>query len=155
MTPVVFAPDALRDIIDMQRYFSAAGSARAADRYIDDVVRACLDLASFPYRGAQRDTVTPDMRFLHHQRRCTIAYKVGERASVTIIGIFYGGGDYSHLLREPPAHYQRPVYRTLAAIPAPGLGWSHGHTARRAQSGGTGRRLNLASDSGAHREESC
>jgi plasmid stabilization system protein ParE len=90
MTHVVFAPDALRDIIEMQRYFSAAGSARAADRYIDDVVRACLDLVGFPNRGAQRDTVTPDVRFLHHQRRCTIAYKVGDHASVTIIGIFYG-----------------------------------------------------------------
>lgn len=155
MTHVVFAPDALRDVIEMQRYFSAAGSARAADRYIDDVVRACLDLVGFPNRGAQRDTVTPDVRFLHHQRRCTIAYKVGEHASVTIIGIFYGGRDHSHLLREPLPQYRLAIYRTLAAIPAPGLGWSHGHTARRAQAHGRGRRLNLASDSGAHREESC
>ncbi|PKD79010.1 hypothetical protein CWS33_28455 [Escherichia coli] len=45
----------------------------------------------------------------------------------------------------------------LAAIPPPGLGWSHGQTVRRRQASGagSGRRLNLASDSGAHREESC
>ncbi|GAB1845938.1 hypothetical protein MyNCGM683_07640 [Achromobacter xylosoxidans] len=47
--------------------------------------------------------------------------------------------------------------RKLAAIPSPGLGWSHGQTVRRLKAPGTesGRRVNLASDSGAHREESC
>lgn len=155
MTGVVFSPDALRDIIDMQRYFSAAGSPQSANRYVDSVVHACPDLVNFPYRGAQRNIESPGLRFLHHQKRCTIAYEVNDDASLTIVGVFYGGRDYSHLLQEPPAQYGIPRYRTLAAIPAPGLGWSHGHTARRAQAGGTGRCLNLASDSGAHREESC
>jgi hypothetical protein len=47
--------------------------------------------------------------------------------------------------------------RELAAIPSPGLGWSYGQTVRRrkASGAGSGQRLNLASDSGAHREESC
>lgn len=98
---VVFTPDALRDIVNMQRYFSAAGTSATADGY--------------------------------------------------------GGRDYSHLLREPARPYRLRTHRKLAAIPSPGLGWSHGQTVRRRQASGagSGRRLNLASDSGAHREESC
>ena len=80
-----------------------------------------------------------DLRFLHHLKRCTSAYKVNDGASLVIVGVFYGERDYRHLLQEPPAQYGIPRYRTLAAIPAPGLGWSHGHTARRAQAPGMGR----------------
>lgn len=45
---VVFTPDALRDIVNMQRYFSAAGTSATANGYVDGVIQACLDLAHFP-----------------------------------------------------------------------------------------------------------
>ena len=154
---VVFTPDALRDIVNMQRYFSAAGTSATADGYVDGVIQAGLDLAHFPKRGARRHAANPNLRFLHHQKRCTIAYSVNDDGSVTILGVFYGGRDYSHLLHEPARPYRLRTHRKLAAIPSPGLGWSHGQTVcrRQASDAGSGRRLNLASDSGAHREESC
>ncbi|AKP91461.1 type II toxin-antitoxin system RelE/ParE family toxin [Achromobacter ruhlandii] len=157
MFRVVFTPDALRDIVNMQRYFSPAGTSATADGYVDGVIQACLDLAHFPRRGARRHAANPNLRFLHHQKRCTIAYSVNDDGSVTIMGVFYGGRDYSHLLHEPARPYRLRTHRKLAAIPSPGLGWSYGQTMRRRKASGAGssRRLNLASDSGAHREESC
>ncbi|CUJ30441.1 Uncharacterised protein [Achromobacter xylosoxidans] len=121
------------------------------------MIQACLDLAHFPRRGARRHAANPNLRFPHHQKRCIIAYSLNDDGSVTILGVFYGGRDYSHLLHEPARPYRVRTYRKLAAIPSPGLGWSHGQTVRRLKAPGTdsGRRVNLASDSGAHREESC
>ena len=86
-----------------------------------------------------------------------LPYSLNDDGSLTILGVFYGGRDYSHLLHEPARPYRVRTYRKLAAIPSPGLGWSHGQTVRRLKAPGTdsGRRVNLASDSGAHREESC
>lgn len=126
--------------ISTQPCAADSGKSRpSANRYVDSVVHACLDLVNFPYGAAQRNVASPGLQFLHHPKRCTIAYEVNDAASLVIVGVCYGGRDYSHLLPEPPAQYGIPRYQTLAAIPAPGLGWSHGHTARRAQAPGMGR----------------
>lgn len=57
MFRVVFTPDALRDIVNMQRYFSPAGTSATADGYVDGVIQACLAWPIF--QDAERGAMPP------------------------------------------------------------------------------------------------
>ena len=54
-----------------------------------------MSFDTFPERGAQRDDLLPRLRPVGYRRRVTIAFRVdAASATVTILGVFYGGQDF-------------------------------------------------------------
>lgn len=77
------------------------GPDRAAG-YVDAITDYCDSLETFPHRGQRRDDMRPGLRLIGFRRRVTIAFTV-EDASVTILGVFYGGQDVEAALRAEDA----------------------------------------------------
>ncbi|MBU0557351.1 MAG: type II toxin-antitoxin system RelE/ParE family toxin [Alphaproteobacteria bacterium] len=96
---VSFAPEAEAQLISLFRYIAREASADIADRYVGAIVEHCEKLAEFPHRGSPRDDVRLGLRTIAFRRRVTIAYSAID-ASVTILGIFYGGQDFAALLGD-------------------------------------------------------
>ncbi|GAA0570481.1 type II toxin-antitoxin system RelE/ParE family toxin [Rhizomicrobium electricum] len=97
---VVFAPNAEQDLDDLYCYIADhSGLARAED-FVGELVQECLELRAFPERGSPRSDIRPNLRTTSYARRVTIAYSVDQGAyTVAILGIFYGGRDFAHLLK--------------------------------------------------------
>ncbi|MHA3905199.1 type II toxin-antitoxin system RelE/ParE family toxin [Castellaniella sp. WN] len=101
---VVFSPEALEQLADLYRYVAQAASPNIAADYTDAIVTYCESLATFPYRGSQRDDVRLGLRITHYRKRAVIAFDV-EGDQVSVLGVFYGGQDYAAILQEDdPAH---------------------------------------------------
>ncbi len=83
-------------------YFCIAenGGEKTAEAFVGGIQQFCLKLADFPHRGSHRDlTSVPGLRTVGYKRRATIAFTVDDdRASVTILGVFYGGQDFERYL---------------------------------------------------------
>jgi toxin ParE1/3/4 len=96
---IVFAPEARDHLVALYRYIAERGSAAVAKSYTDAIVDYCERLADFPRRGTKRDDIRPGLRTVGFRRRITIAFVVGT-ATVTILGVFYGGQDYETAFRR-------------------------------------------------------
>jgi toxin ParE1/3/4 len=91
---VVFAPEALDQLVELEARIAAAGAPRTAAEYVDAIVTFCEQLESFPFRGVPRDDLLPGLRVTHYRGRTVIAYRVtGE--TVAVLGVYYGGQDYT------------------------------------------------------------
>lgn len=98
--PVVFTPEALKQLEALYAYIAQAASPLVAQRYTDAIVTYCETLQTFPVRGARRDDIRPGLRITNYRGRAVIAFDVsGER--IAIIGVFYGGKDYETALSPP------------------------------------------------------
>ncbi len=51
----------------------------------------------FPHRGKPRDDIRPGLRTVGFRRRVVVAFAVLDR-DVVIVGVFYGGRDYTAVL---------------------------------------------------------
>ena len=96
---VVFAPEALADLVSLYDHLADAASPAQALAYVEQVQAYCLDFATFPERGTRRDELRPGLRTIGYQRRVTIAFHVTTRTVVTD-RILYGGRDLDTLLAE-------------------------------------------------------
>lgn len=94
---IVFAPEARGHLVALYRYIAERGSAAVA-KSTDAIVDYSERLADFPRRGTKRDDIRPGLRTVGFRRRITIAFVVGT-ATVTILGVFYGGQDYETAFR--------------------------------------------------------
>jgi plasmid stabilization system protein ParE len=94
---VQFAPEALAQLIDLEQGISDAGAPVAGARYVDAMVDYCMKLHAFPHRGVARDDLISGLRITHFRKRAIIAYLVDD-ATVSIVGVFYGGQDYESAL---------------------------------------------------------
>jgi len=94
---VQFAPEALAQLVDLENRIADAGAPVAGARYVDAIVDYCMKLQSFPERGVPRDDLILGMRITHFRKRAIIAYLV-DSATVSIVGVFYGGQDYESAL---------------------------------------------------------
>lgn len=94
--PVVFAPEAEAQLIQMYRYLASAAGPEIATKYTNAVVSYCESLTTFPERGTRRDDIRPGLRITHHRGRTSIAFAV-QPERVEIVGIFHGGRDYTGL----------------------------------------------------------
>ncbi|AZF41589.1 KluB [Pseudomonas sp. R1-43-08] len=97
---VVFSPEALAQLDALEDYISDVGSPPVAARFIDNLVSYCESLALFPLRGLRRDDLLTGLRVTHYRRTPLIAFRVRAGCeTVSIVGIFYGGQDYTALLQ--------------------------------------------------------
>jgi toxin ParE1/3/4 len=98
---VIFTPRAERQLKALYvRIADDSGNARA-DHYIDGIVADCRSLSTFPERGTKRDDIRPNLRTKGYARRVIIAFSVNvSTETVAIHGVFYGGQDFEHLLRD-------------------------------------------------------
>ncbi|HEY3595921.1 MAG TPA: type II toxin-antitoxin system RelE/ParE family toxin [Paraburkholderia sp.] len=90
---VRFAPEAVEQLGNLERYIAETASPRLAADYVDAIVSYCESLQTFPNRGMRRDDVRPGLRVTNYRGRAVIAFVV-EANQPTIIGVFYGGQDY-------------------------------------------------------------
>ena len=98
---VVFTPRAKRQLDDLYAYIADNSSEARAEKFVGGLVGDCLALSTFPERGTKRDDIRPNLRITSYARRVAIALSVDvSNAIVAIHGVFYGGQDYEHLLRE-------------------------------------------------------
>ncbi|SEB09194.1 Plasmid stabilization system protein ParE [Paraburkholderia sartisoli] len=99
--PVKFAPEALSQLEDIERYIAEAASPALAARYVDGIVAYCESLRIFPRRGTRRDDIRPGLRITHYRRRTIIAFAVRD-GQAFIEGVFYGGQNYEGALNPDP-----------------------------------------------------
>ncbi|MCB8877226.1 type II toxin-antitoxin system RelE/ParE family toxin [Acidisoma silvae] len=95
-TEVVFAPEALRDLIGLYDYVSDKAGAQIALNFADTIRRYCLTFGTFPQRGMRRDDLRPGLRVVGFRRRITIAFHVAPDR-VVIDRILYAGRDTDRL----------------------------------------------------------
>ncbi|WP_395608652.1 type II toxin-antitoxin system RelE/ParE family toxin [Pseudomonas sp. B22129] len=96
---VAFSPEALAQLDALEDYIGHTGSPLAAARLVDNIIGYCESLALFPQRGNRRDDVLPHLRITHYRHTTAIAFRVEpDIQKVSILGVFYGGQNYSALL---------------------------------------------------------
>jgi len=96
---VAFALRAEAQLDQLYSYIADNAGEAAADHYVGAIVKHCMALAAFPERGTKRDDIRPNLRTMGYKRRVTIAFSVNHiDEAVTILGIFYGGQNYSAIL---------------------------------------------------------
>jgi plasmid stabilization system protein ParE len=86
---VVLSPRAKEHLEDLENHIAEASSPRTAANYVDEILRYCASLDTFPHRGTRCDDIRPGVRMIGFRRRVTIAFEVTD--CVTILGVFYGG----------------------------------------------------------------
>lgn len=68
---------------------------------VERIVAYCEGFQTFPERGVQRDDLLPGLRIVGYRRTVNIAFRVNTAAAtVSIVGVFYGGQDYEDALSE-------------------------------------------------------
>ena len=87
---VIFAPEALEDLVALYDWIADAAGPATALGYIERLEAYCLgfDLAS--ERGQARENIRPGLRVVGFERRVTIAFSVDD-VTVTILRLLYGG----------------------------------------------------------------
>lgn len=96
---VSFRSRAEADLLALYEYIAEEAGSAVAAAYIERIEAACLNLATFPERGTQRDDIGPGLRTIGFERRATIASQVLEK-EVVILRIFYGGRDWERAFRQ-------------------------------------------------------
>lgn len=93
---VRFAPEADAQLGAIEAYIANAASSPAiAANYVDAIVDYCERFSVFPLRGTRRDDLLPGLRVTNYRGSAVIAFMVDvDTATVSILGVFYGGQDY-------------------------------------------------------------
>ena len=87
---VAFTRRAQADLHGLFDYLADRFGSINAQRYMEQIEKTCLSLATMPNRGTERSDLRPGLRTMGFRRRVTIAFRVREN-SVTILRILYGG----------------------------------------------------------------
>lgn len=87
---VAFTRSAQADLHGLFDYLADRFGIPNAQRYVEQIEKACLSLGTMPHRGSQRSDLRPGMRTMGFRRRVTIAFRI-KGDSVTILRILYGG----------------------------------------------------------------
>ena len=101
---VEFTPEAEEQLMALLLDVAhAASSATISQKYVGAIVDHCDALCVFPKRGAMRDDIRPGLRLTNYRGRTVIAFTVDDvNATVSVIGVFYGGQDYETALTVAP-----------------------------------------------------
>ena len=95
---VIFTPEAQQQILELYRYIAHAASPMIAERYTNAIVTYCEELQTLPLRGILREDLRPALRITNYKKRAVIAFAV-DAELISIIGVFYGGQDYTTALQ--------------------------------------------------------
>lgn len=90
---IVFAPEALDDLVGLYDWITQEASPAVAIGYIERLEAFCQRLSIGSERGHLRADIRPGLRIVGFERRLTIAFVVGSEA-VTILRIFAAGRDW-------------------------------------------------------------
>ncbi|MDA0569909.1 type II toxin-antitoxin system RelE/ParE family toxin [Burkholderia gladioli] len=98
MTPapyrVVFSPEAVDQLSELEARIAARGAPVTAQRYVDAIVTFCEQLDRFPQRGVPREDLLVGLRLTHYRGSTVVAYRITEE-QVAVLGIYHGGQDYA------------------------------------------------------------
>jgi toxin ParE1/3/4 len=87
---VSFTRGAQTDLLGLFDYLADRFDLTNAQRYVEQIERTCLSLATMPNRGTERSDLRPGLRTMGFRRRVTIAFRV-KGDSGSILRILYGG----------------------------------------------------------------
>jgi plasmid stabilization system protein ParE len=97
----VLTPRAERQLANLYAFIADQSGEVRAEKYVDGIVADCLSLSMFPERGIKRDDIRSNLRTKGYARRVTNAVSVNTKTTIVAIhGVFYGGQDFEHLLRD-------------------------------------------------------
>lgn len=96
---VIFAPEALTDLLELYDHIATSSGVERAHNYTDRIVATCRNLVTFPKRGTPRDDLRPGLRTTTYRRRVTIAFHI-TATQVVIDRVLYGGRDLPALFQE-------------------------------------------------------
>lgn len=96
---VIFAPEALQHLSDLQYFIETQASSTVAEKYVSAIVDTCEDLSHFPLVGAARDDIRKGLRVTHYKGRAIIAFSF-DANQVDILGVFYGGMDWESFFAD-------------------------------------------------------
>lgn len=94
---VVFAPEAVDDLVILYDWIAGKAGVAVAIGYIDRNEAFCAKLDMTSMRGTARDDIRAGLRVVGFERRIAIAFAVSGD-NVQILRIFYGGADWESSL---------------------------------------------------------
>jgi plasmid stabilization system protein ParE len=86
------SPEAIPDFQALYDYLWPGAGERIAAAYIGKLYAYCMELRTFPQRGARRDDLRLGLRIVGYRRKASIAFRVDGEV-VTIVRVFHGGQD--------------------------------------------------------------
>jgi toxin ParE1/3/4 len=97
--PVVWAPAAKRDLLDIWRYYARVGSPEVADKLLLDIDRAAARLERQHHLGRKQDELMAGLQsIIVHPH--TIFYRVSDTA-VEVARVLHERRDFSRILSKP------------------------------------------------------
>jgi toxin ParE1/3/4 len=84
-----FTRRAQADLHGLFDYLAERFGLTNAQRYVEQIEKACLSLGTMPNRGTERSDLKPGLRIMGFRRKVTIAFRVKED-SVSVLRILYG-----------------------------------------------------------------
>ncbi len=95
-------PDAINDLSSIYLYIAdKSGHLEIAWNYIQKLRDKCLGLSTAPVRGQERNDLRGNLRIVAIDKNAVAAFEINEqKASVTILNIFYGGRDYDTIMNN-------------------------------------------------------
>lgn len=91
---VRFSDRALTQLEDLEDNIALHAGSTIAENYIAGIIAECRSLQMFPLRGTPQPLFGAGMRSIPFRHRVTIFFIVDLNA-IEIVGIYYGGRDFS------------------------------------------------------------
>jgi len=98
---IIFTPQAEQQLEALYAYIPLQSNEERAEKYIRRIIDMSNSLMIFPMRGRLYEHLQPGLRIIGFECRVCIAY-VPSSDVVRIIGIFYGGRDFTAVLQHEP-----------------------------------------------------
>jgi len=95
---VVFSPEALAQVDDLETYLTDAADPAVAARYVDRLLDFCDSLADEPIIGRQRPELIPGLMTRIFEKSRVVCFLLLDD-EIHVIAIFGGRQDWEHRLR--------------------------------------------------------
>jgi toxin ParE1/3/4 len=93
-----FAPNAEKNLEDIENYINENGDAKAAVSVVDDILDVCGSLQAMPRIGKARDEIAPGVRSIT-SGNYVIYYRINEQ-NIDILRVWHGHRDTAALKNE-------------------------------------------------------